>query len=112
MPQSLFRFYVHITFSTKDRYPFFKEKSLRKEMHAYIGGILKALDSQPIIICGVTDHLHILSQISKNHPASKIIGELKRVSSIWIKTKSPDLSQFYWQRVNNRNSAKHWILYP
>jgi hypothetical protein len=66
-------------------------------MHAYIGGILKSLDSQPIIIGGIADHVHILSQMSKNHPASKIVGELKRVSSIWIKTKSPDLTRFHWQ---------------
>lgn len=99
MSQSLTRLYGHITFSTKDRYPFLKEKSIREEMHAYIGGVLKTIDSQPIIIGGVADHVHILSQMSKNQPASKIIGELKRVSSIWIKTKSPDLSRFHWQRV-------------
>jgi putative transposase len=90
MPQSLTRLYAHIAFSTKDRYPFLKEKSIREEMHAYIGGILKTLDSQPIIIGGIADHVHILSQMSKNHPASKIIGELKRVSSIWIKPDSDD----------------------
>lgn len=97
MSQSLTRLYAHITFSTKDRYPFLKEKSIREELHAYMGGILKTLDSKPIIIGGVADHVHVLSQISKNHPYSKIIGELKRVSSIWIKTKSPDLTRFQWQ---------------
>jgi putative transposase len=99
MSQSLTRLYAHITFSTKDRYPYLVQKSLREEMHTYIGGVLKTLDSQPIIIGGVTDHVHILCQISKNHPASKVIGEVKRVSSIWIKTKSSDLSRFHWQRA-------------
>jgi len=112
MSQSLTRLYVHITFSTKDRYPYLVEKSIREETHAYIGGILKTLDSQPIIVGGVCDHVHILVQMSKNHPASNIIGELKRVSSIWIKTKSQNLSRFHWQRVYNKISAKHWIPYP
>lgn len=97
MSHSLTRLYAHIIFSTKDRYPYLVEKSIREETHAYLGGVLKLLDFQPIIIGGIADHVHILSQMSKNHPVSKVIGELKRVSSIWIKTENPDLSQFYWQ---------------
>jgi putative transposase len=97
MSQSLTRLYAHITFSTKDRYPYLVQNSLREELHSYIGGVLKTLDSQPVIIGGVADHVHILSRMSKNHSISKIIGEVKRVSSIWIKTKSPDLSRFHWQ---------------
>ena len=97
MSQSLTKLYAHITFSTKDRYPYLTQNSIREEMHAYIGGVLKTLDSQPIIIGGGADHVHILSRMSKNHPVSKIIGEVKRVSSIWIKSKSPDLSRFHWQ---------------
>ena len=97
MSQSLTRLYAHITFSTKDRYPYLAQKSIREEMHAYIGGVLKTLDSQPIIIGGATDHVHILSRMSKNNPVSKIIGEMKRVSSIWIKTKNPDYARFHWQ---------------
>jgi putative transposase len=97
MSHSLTKLYAHITFSTKDRYPYLVGKSIREEMHAYIGGVLKKLDSQPIIVGGVGDHVHILGQMSKNHPISNIIGELKRVSSIWIKTKSPDLFRFHWQ---------------
>jgi putative transposase len=97
MPQSLIKLYLHIVFSTKDRFPFLNEKNIRNETHAYIGGILKNMDSQPIIIGGVADHVHILCLISKNHAVSKVIGELKRVSSIWIKTKGGLLTKFHWQ---------------
>ena len=97
MSQSLTKLYAHIIFSTKDRFPFLTEESLRTEVHAYIGGILKTLDSPPVIIGGVADHIHVLCQISKNHSASKIIGELKRVSSLWIKTKRDMLTKFHWQ---------------
>ncbi len=97
MPQSLSKFYTHITFSTKDRFPFLNEKNVRKEMHAYAGGICKTLDSQPIIVGGIADHIHILCLLSKNHALAKVIGELKRVSSIWVKTKGEMLTKFHWQ---------------
>jgi REP element-mobilizing transposase RayT len=66
-------------------------------MHAYLGGICKTLDLQPIIVGGVADHVHILCLLSKNHAASKVIGELKRVSSIWVKTKGGLQTKFHWQ---------------
>ncbi len=66
-------------------------------MHAYLGGICKTLDSRPIIVGGVADHVHILCLLSKNHAPSKVIGELKRVSSIWVKTKGEMLAKFHWQ---------------
>jgi len=97
LSQSLVKQYAHIVFSTKYRYPFLIDKKLRGELHFHIGGILKKLDCSPVIIGGVADHVHILSTISKSSSISKIIGELKRVSSIWIKSKASDLNNFYWQ---------------
>jgi len=38
MAQSLSTVYVHITFSTKKRYPFIDD-SVKQELWAYIGGI-------------------------------------------------------------------------
>jgi putative transposase len=97
MPQSLARLFTHITFSTKERFPFLNEKVFRNEMHAFLGGICKTLESPPIIIGGIADHVHILCLISKNHAVSKVIGELKRVSSLWSKTKGGVLTKFHWQ---------------
>jgi putative transposase len=97
MSQSLAKLYAHIVFSTKDRFPFLSNKNLKSELHAYIGGILRTLNSQPVVINGVTDHVHILCAFSKNHSISKVVGEIKRVSSIWIKTKDEKLSKFHWQ---------------
>jgi putative transposase len=97
MSQSLTKLYAHIIFSTKKWVPFLKDKTLRSEIHAYLGGILKTMDSHPIIIGGIADHVHILCQTSKKYHISGIVGELKRASSIWIKTKGGILSEFYWQ---------------
>ena len=97
MPQSLAKILVHTVFSTKDRRPFLRDKSLRDELHRYMGGILTNHDCQPISIGGVEDHVHILSMLSRTCEAAEMVKEVKRSSSLWLKTKNPDLSDFAWQ---------------
>src|SRR5580692_6866708 len=97
MPQSLAKILVHTVFSTKDRRPFLRDKVLREELHRYIGGILINLDCQPIITGGAEDHVHLLCALSKTHEAAGIVKQVKRGSSLWLKTKGPQLSDFAWQ---------------
>jgi putative transposase len=97
MPQSLAKILVHTVFSTKERRPFLRDKSLRKELHHYIGGILNQLDCQPITVGGVEDHVHFLCALSRTCEAAEMVKEVKRGSSLWLKTKSPDLHDFAWQ---------------
>src|SRR5215469_148602 len=97
MPQSLAKILVHVVFSTKDRRPFLRDKKLREELHNYIGGILNRLDCQPVIVGGVEDHIHLLCALSRTCQASEMIKEVKRGSSLWLKTKGPGLNDFAWQ---------------
>jgi len=97
MPQSLSKIIVHTVFSTKDRRPFLSHKSLRDELHRYIGGILTNLDCQPLIVGSVVDHVHILSTLARTCEPAEMVKEVKRGSSLWLKTKSPDLHDFTWQ---------------
>ena len=97
MPQSLAKILVHTVFSTKDRRPFLRDKLLRDELHRYLGGILTNLDCQPIIVGGVEDHVHLLCALSRTCDAAAMVKEVKRSSSVWLKTKSPDLADFAWQ---------------
>jgi putative transposase len=97
MPQSLAKILVHTVFSTKERRPFLRDKSLREELHHYIGGILNQLECQPLIVGGVEDHVHFLCTLSRTCEAAEMVKEVKRGSSLWLKTKSPDLRDFVWQ---------------
>ncbi len=97
MPQSLAKILVHTVFSTKERRPFLRDKSLREELHHYTGGILNQLDCQPIIVGGVEDHVHFLCALSRTCEAADMVKEVKRGSSLWLKTKGPDLRDFAWQ---------------
>ena len=97
MPQSLAKILVHTVFSTKDRRPFLRDRSLREELHRYLGGILSRLECQPIIVGGVEDHAHLLCALARTCEPASMVKEIKRGSTLWLKTKSPDLRDFAWQ---------------
>jgi REP element-mobilizing transposase RayT len=97
MPQSLAKILIHTVFSTKDRRPFLHEKLLREELHRYLGGILANHDCQPLIVGGVADHVHVLSTLSRTGSVAEMVKEVKRSSSLWLKTQSSDLHDFAWQ---------------
>ena len=97
MAQSLAKIIVHTVFSTQGRQPFFRDLGLREEMHRYLGGILSRLDCQPIIVDGTEDHVHLLGSLSRTCKVAMMVKELKRGSSVWLKTKHPELCDFAWQ---------------
>ena len=96
MPQSLAKILVHLIFSTKSREPVLHD-DVRPELHKYLAKILKEFDSPAILINSVEDHVGILFSHSKNHALIKIVEELKKNSSKWIKTKSTQYARFHWQ---------------
>ena len=97
MPQSLAQIYLHVVFSTKNRTPFLRNKALRGELHAYLGGVCRNLESPSIQIGGVEDHVHALCRLSRTCMIADLVRELKRESSKWLKTKDPELAAFHWQ---------------
>ena len=96
MPQSLAQIYVHIIFSTKERYPFINEV-IEPQLFAYMGDTIKRCKGVPFLINGTADHVHILSSLPRTMSLSKYIEEIKRNSSRWIKTKDIQYEKFAWQ---------------
>ena len=96
MAQSLVKTILHLTFSTKLRRPLIVPE-IRTELNAYLGGILRDLESPAIEIGCAAGHAHVLFCLSKNFPLVKVVEELKKASSKWIKSKLPSLGDFYWQ---------------
>ena len=97
MPQSLSKILLHVVFSTKERRPFLRERGVREGLHKYIGGILHGLDCPPVIVGGVEDHVHALCIMSRTRTVAEIIKEVKRGSSLWIKTQPSENNDFAWQ---------------
>jgi REP element-mobilizing transposase RayT len=96
MGQSLAKNLIHLIFSTKHRAPLLAA-DLRPDLHAYLGGILREWHSPALRVGGVEDHVHILFQLSKNHALARVVEEVKKGSSKWIKTKAAELRGFHWQ---------------
>ncbi len=85
MPQSLAETYFHIVFSTKDRAPFLRDRALRNELHTYLGGTCRNLQSPSLIVGGALDHVHILCRFGRTITTADLIKGLKKESSKWIK---------------------------
>ena len=97
MPQSLANVLIHGVFSTKSRAPFLQDQEIRSELHKYLGGISNKLDCPSLLVGGVEDHVHILAKLARTIALADWIKELKRGSSIWIKTKGHECESFEWQ---------------
>lgn len=97
MAQSLAKILLHLVFSTKERRPFLKDQALRGELHRYLGGILTNLECQPLIVGGVEDHVHLLFAHSRTATVADVVKELKRGSTVWLKIKATEGSEFAWQ---------------
>jgi putative transposase len=97
MPQSLAFVLVHIIFSTKDRKPIL-DHSVRTELHAYLATVARHAKCECYRASGVADHVHIAIRLARTKNVSELVEELKSSSSKWLKTKSPELSKFGWQR--------------
>ena len=96
MSQSLSQLYIHLVFGTKNRVPFIIPE-WSEQLNAYMAGILKNLESPAIHINSVADHVHILFRLSKNHALAKVVEEVKKNSSKWVKQIEYSNKKFSWQ---------------
>lgn len=96
MPQSLSKVYVHITFSTKHRQNLI-DNTISERLYEYLGGICKGLECNPIKVGGHRNHVHILCLLSRKIAQMKLLEEVKKQSSKWVKTIDKKYNNFYWQ---------------
>ena len=96
MAQTLTALYFHVIFSTKNRVDLIRPV-VEDELYAYIGGILNNHHSKLLIGNGDQKHAHLLLSLNKMVLIPDIIGDVKRSSSKWLKTKGGMLTKFGWQ---------------
>jgi REP element-mobilizing transposase RayT len=97
MPQSLVKNLIHLVYSTKHRKPWIPE-NVRDRLFAYQAGVFRQWESPALVIGGVEDHIHALFSLSKNHALKKIVEEVKKGSSKWMKTDAGASNRdFQWQ---------------
>ena len=96
MPQSLSKLYIHIVFHTKLN-KFKIGNDVKASLYAYMGAVINDNGSIPIIINGTNNHVHILCVMSKTITLAKLVEEIKRHSSRWIKSRGRQYKGFAWQ---------------
>jgi len=96
MPQSLSKVYTHIIFGTKHRQNFIDD-DIESSLFNYLGGVCRGLESHPVQVGGYRNHVHILCLLGRKVPQTKLLEELKKRSSKWIKTQGQQYQNFYWQ---------------
>ncbi|NJO56336.1 MAG: IS200/IS605 family transposase [Rhodospirillales bacterium] len=97
MPQSLSFLLIHIVFSTKDRAAVL-DATLRPALHAYLATVARNADCECFRVGGIEDHVHLAIRLPRTLTVSKLVQDLKTASSKWLKTQSPALAGFAWQR--------------
>ena len=97
MPQSLSLLIAHIVFSTKNRAPLL-DVSVRPSLHAYLATVARNIGVDCYRVGGVADHVHLAVRLSRTDTVANLVEELKTSSSKWLKTQSPELAGFSWQR--------------
>jgi putative transposase len=97
MPQSLSDVNLHVIFSTKDRHPFL-DHEIRDRMHRYLATLCRDLESVCHKVGGVSDHVHIVTSLPRPLSQSKLLEDIKKKSSKWIKEiDSAKYGKFSWQ---------------
>jgi REP element-mobilizing transposase RayT len=97
---------VHVIFSTKDRRPHL-DAELKPQLFAYMGGIIRELDSKLFIINGPADHVHLLISLSAKWSVADAMRVLKTNSSRWVHEQWPQRADFAWQTGYGAFSVSH-----
>jgi REP element-mobilizing transposase RayT len=97
MPQSLSLVSLHIIFSTKDRAPYL-HKDITEELYPYLATVVRNANCECYRVGGIADHVHLAIRLSRTITIATLVEELKTSSSKWLKSKSPRLKAFAWQR--------------
>ena len=86
---------THVVFSTKERLPLITSE-IKPEVFAYIGGLVKELKGKPVIVNGMSDHVHLLVSLPPTVDVSKAMRFVKANSSKWVSQKFG--KPFEWQK--------------
>jgi len=97
MPQSLSLVVIHVIFSTKERRPFLAP-GIRPNLHAYLATVARNAGCECYRAGGVEDHVHLAIRLARTLTIADLVENLKTSTSKWLKTQSPDLAAFSWQR--------------
>lgn len=89
--------YVHLVWSTKNRYPFLDSAALRKKVWTHIRENAQSKGIFIDFINGYKDHCHCLVSLGVDQNIKKVIQLIKGESSFWINKNKMTPEKFAWQ---------------
>lgn len=106
MPGTYSQIYIQYVFAVKGRENLL-QKPWREEVFKYMAGIIKAKDQKPIIINGVTDHVHVFVGLRPAMKISDLVRDIKNNSSKFINEQKFINGKFAWQEGYGAFSYAH-----
>jgi putative transposase len=88
--------YIQGIFAVKGRENLL-QKTWRVEVFKYISGIIKGKDQKPIIVNGVSDHVHVFFGLKPSMAVSDLLRDIKNNSSNFINDQKFLRGHFSWQ---------------
>ena len=90
---------AHLVLVPKYRRPLFNDEMLSR-LEIIVKDLLAKWNCQCLEINGEKDHLHLIFQYTPQIQLSKLVNNLKTVSSRYLKKEFPErFSQFYWKNA-------------
>ncbi|MEA2104174.1 MAG: IS200/IS605 family transposase [Candidatus Cloacimonadota bacterium] len=97
MSHTYYKIWLHIVWSTKDRYPLISNV-IQKKLYEHIHEISSEKDYHLSLINGIEDHVHCLFSLNPKYAISKIVNNIKGESSHWVNEQQFIKTRFAWQR--------------
>jgi putative transposase len=101
--------YIQYVFSPKGRENLL-HKNWRQEVFKYIAGIIKGKGQKPIIVNGVSDHVHVFVGLKPSMRISDLVRDIKNNSSNFINEQKFLRNHFSWQEGYGAFSYSHYDL--
>ncbi len=96
MPRTFTNLLTHCIFSTKGREALI-DPSMRVELHAYLGGIVREIGGTALGVNSMPDHVHMLFSLPPAVALSEAMRLIKANSSKWVHERWPERPTFAWQ---------------
>jgi putative transposase len=98
--------YIQAVFAVKRRENLIA-KEWQSELNQYIAGIIRAKNNKPIIVNGVSDHMHIFFGLRPVDSISAVIRDIKNNSTNFINKKKFTEKKFQWQKGHGAFTYSH-----
>jgi putative transposase len=96
MPGTFSQIYLQIVFAVKGRANLL-QKPWREDVFKYMAGIIKSKNQKPIIVNGVSDHVHLFIGLRPSMSISDLVRDIKNNSSKYINEQNLVKGKFAWQ---------------